>query len=238
KDRSLQDMIPLLAQLPLVGQPGTASRYSISSDVLGYLVEIFSGLSLRDFFKKRLFEPLDMTDTDFHAPEDKHHRFATNYSPSVKGLRVIDAPATGAFSSPPRLHSGGGGLVSTASDYLQFAHLLLNQGTWNGASLLGRKTVEPMTTNHLLPGLLPIQLGGNPIPGHGFGLGVAVLTDVAQSENLGSVGEYRWGGAASTAFWVDPKEKLVGLLMTQLMPAGHYPIRSEFKTLVDQALIA
>ncbi|MBT5830925.1 MAG: beta-lactamase family protein, partial [Candidatus Latescibacteria bacterium] len=238
KDRPLKDMIPELAQLPLVTHPGIAWRYSVSTDVLGYLVEVISGTPLRTFFKERIFDPLGMTDTDFYAPENKHHRFATNYGLSKNGIQVIDDPTTGEFSQPPQFHSGGGGLISTASDYLQFTHLLLNNGAWQDTQLLSKKTVEIMTTNHLLPHHLPLQLGASQISGHGFGLGVAVLTDVAQSENLGSVGEYRWGGAATTAFWIDPKEELIGLLLTQFMPASHYPIRSEFKTLVSQAIIS
>lgn len=237
KDRPLKEMISELAQLPLVTHPGIAWRYSVSTDVLGYLVEVISDIPLRTFFKERIFDPLGMVDTDFYAPKDKHHRFATNYCPSENGIKIIDDPTTGEFSQPPQLHSGGGGLISTASDYLQFTHLLLNNGRWNDTCLLGKKTVELMTANHLEPSLLPLKLGDNTIPGHGFGLGVAVLTDVAQSENLGSKGEYRWGGAATTAFWIDPQEELIGLLLTQFMPAGHYPIRNEFKTLVDQAII-
>jgi len=238
KNRTLKEMISELAQLPLVTSPGIAWRYSVSTDVLGYLIEVLSNTDLRTFFKKRIFDPLSMTDTDFHVPTDKHNRFATNFGPSENGIQVIDAPTTGEYSAPPQFYSGGGGLVSTASDYLQFTHLLLNNGMWHNTCLLGKKTVELMTTNHLAPHLLPIKLGNNLIPGYGFGLGVAVLTDVAQSENLGSVGEYRWGGAATTAFWIDPQEELIGLLLTQFMPAGHYPIRNEFKTLVDQAIIA
>ena len=190
------------------------------------------------FFKTRIFEPLGMVDTGFWVREGQGHRFATNYGPAQGGgIRVIDDPATSKFSSPQKFFSGGGGLVSTAADYCRFCHLLLNEGAFRNVRLLGRKTVELMTMNHLPAAIMPISLGLSELPGEGFGLGGAVLLDIPASNSPGSVGTFRWGGAATTAFWVDYREELVGLLLTQFMPANHYRIRSEFKTLVYQAVV-
>ena len=148
---------------------------------------------------------------------------------------MIDDPATSKFSSPQKFFSGGGGLVSTASDYIRFCHMMLNGGVFQGVRLLGRKTVELMTMNHLPDELMPISLGLTNLAGEGFGLGGAILLNAA-SGGPGSVGTFRWGGAATTAFWIDYEEELVGLLLTQFMPANYYRIRAEFKTLVYQAL--
>ena len=166
------------------------------------------------------------------------NRFATNYGPVVGGgIQVIDDPATSKFSSPQKYYSGGGGLVSTASDYIRFCQMMLNGGAFNGARLLGRKTVELMTMNHLSDELMPISLGIINLAGEGFGLGGAILLDVASSGGHGSVGTFRWGGAATTSFWIDYEEELIGLLLTQFMPTNYYRIRSEFKTLVYQAIV-
>ena len=241
-DHSTKQMVQTLATLPLVNQPGEAWRYSVSTDVLGHFVEVVSGMSLDAFFRTRILEPLGMVDTGFWVREGQGHRFATNYGPAQDGgIRVIDDPATSRFSRPQKFFSGGSGLVSTAADYCRFCHLLLDKGTFGGARLLGRKTVELMTMNHLPAAIMPISLGLSgglsELPGEGFGLGGAVLLDVPASGSPGSVGTFRWGGAATTAFWVDYREELVGLLLTQFMPANHYRIRSEFKTLVYQAVV-
>lgn len=237
-DHSTKQMVQTLATLPLANQPGEAWRYSVSTDVLGHFVEVVSGMSLDAFFKTRIFEPLGMVDTGFWVREGQGHRFATNYGPAQDGgIRVIDDPATSKFSSPQKFFSGGGGLVSTAADYCRFCHLLLDGGAFGSARLLGHKTVELMAMNHLSDDIMPISLGPSELPGEGFGLGGAVLLDVPASNSPGSVGTFRWGGAATTAFWVDYREELVGVLLTQFMPANHYRIRSEFKTLVYQALV-
>lgn len=232
-DTTLEQMIRDLARLPLAHQPGSAWRYSLATDVLGYLVQVVSGVSFDDFLKQRILEPLGMVDTDFYVPEDKIERFAANYGPGEEGgLKVIDAPATSTFAKPTNHPSGGGGLVSTASDYVRFAQMMLNKGELDNVRLLGRKTIELMTMNHLPEEFHPFEDASR-----GFGLGVSVLTDVAKSQTLGSVGTYGWGGAANTIFWVDPKEELIGLLMLQFMPNNTYPVAPDFGVLVYQPII-
>ncbi len=234
----LQEMIQRIAKLPLVYQPGATWRYSMATDVLGYVIEVISGTSLDAFFEESIFKPLGMEDTDFYVPEANLGRFAALYGPTEDGgIQLFDAPATSPFSRPTRCLSGGIGLVSTAADYARFAQMLLNGGELDGARLLGRKTVELMTTNHLPDELIPIKLQPHTLHGCGFGLGFRVLVNAAQAGRLGSEGEFGWGGAASTSFFVDPKEDLFGLLLTQLMPSRYYPIRNEFKVLVYQALV-
>lgn len=231
---SMAERLERLAKLPLVSHPGTAWRYSVSTDVLGYLVEVLSGQSLGDFFQERIFGPLGMTDTDFHVPAEKVDRFAAVYGP---GMQVVDAPTSGQFTAVDRAHSGGGGLVGTAADYLRFAQMLMNHGALDGERLLGRKTVELMTLDHLPAALKPIAIGLSPVRGCGFGLGVQVVENVAASQRLGSVGAYGWGGAANTDFWNDPKEQITGLFMTQFMPSDTYAARRDFRNLVYQALV-
>jgi CubicO group peptidase (beta-lactamase class C family) len=237
-DRTPKEVVHEIVKLPLVHQPGTAYRYSMATDVLGYLTEVISGTSLDVFLKEKILVPLGMEDTDFYVPEEKLDRFAAMYGPSEDGgIKLLDAPATSQHTKPPRFLSGGSGLVSTASDYLRFCQMLLNGGELDGIRLLGRKTVELMTVNHLPDELIPIQVQPHTLHGCGFGLGFRVLVNVAQAGRLGSEGEYGWGGGASTSFFVDPKEGLIGLLLTQLEPSRTYPIRSEFKVLVYQALV-
>jgi CubicO group peptidase (beta-lactamase class C family) len=249
----LPEMIQRLVKLPLTHQPGTAWRYSMATDVLGYLIEVISGMSLDVFLEEKIFRPLGMEDTDFYVPEAKLDRFAAMYGPTENGgVELLDAPATSPYSKPTRCLSGGVGLVSTASDYARFAQMLLDGGELDGTArlpvlagpgsspksrLLGRKTIELMTANHLPDELIPIQVQPHTLHGCGFGLGFRVLVNAAQAGRLGSEGEFGWGGAASTSFFVDPKERLTGLLLTQLMPSRYYPIRNEFKVLVYQALV-
>jgi CubicO group peptidase (beta-lactamase class C family) len=239
-DQSLQDMIRKLAKLPLVLQPGRAWRYSVAFDVLGYLVEVISGMPFESFLEQRIFRPLGMVDTAFYVPQEKLGRLAAMYGPAEEGgLKLIEAPATSPFAEPPRLASGGGGLVGTASDYMRFAQMLLNGGELDNTRLLSRKSIELMITNHLSQHLIPFALvKGAEIytKGYGYGLGFGVLMDVAQSETVGSVGEFEWGGAASTSFWVDPNEELIGLLMPQFQPVLYYPIDRQFKVLTYQAI--
>jgi CubicO group peptidase (beta-lactamase class C family) len=230
---TLEQMVQVLAWLPLAHQPGSAWRYSMATDVLGYLVQVVSGKPFEDFLRQRICGPLGMVDTDFYVPEHKIGCFAANYGPDEEGgLKVIDAPATSRYAKPTTHPSGGGGLVSTAPDYMRFAQMLLNRGELDGVRLLGRKTVELMTIDHLAGAMLPFE-----DQGHGFGLGFRVLTDVARSRTLGSVGLYGWGGAASTHFWVDPKEELIGLLMLQFMPSDTYPVVPDFRLSVYQSLV-
>jgi CubicO group peptidase (beta-lactamase class C family) len=230
---TLAAYIQEIAKLPLAFQPGSAYRYSFATDVLGLLVQVVAGMPFEEFLHQRIFEPLGMVDTGFHVPAEQIGRFAATHGPDPEhGLKVIDAPATSDYARPTRLPSGGGGLVSSTSDYLRFAQMLLNQGELDGARLLGRKTVELMASNHLPAGVHPFDETFS-----GFGLGVSVLLDPAQAQNLGSVGTFGWGGAANTNFWIDPQEQLIGILMLQFMPSDTYPVSPNFRTLVYQALV-
>ncbi len=236
-DHTLADMMDLLGTFPLAHQPGTRWRYSIATDVLGYLVEVLSGTPFDQFVRERIFTPLGMIDTDFYVPAEKIDRLATLYRVSEsEGMSALDRlPPT----RPPRAPSGGGGLFSTASDYVRFAQMLLNGGELGGVRLLGRKTVELMTRDHLPPGVgLPdVFVRTYRLQGYGFGLGFRVRTDVAASQFLGSEGEYGWAGAHETYFLIDPEEELIALYMTQLSPSGYYPLRRQFTVLVYQAIV-
>jgi len=237
-DRTAKEVVLEIVKLPLVHQPGTAWRYSMATDVLGYLIQVVSGMSLDVFFEEKIFKPLGMEDTDFYVPEEKLDRFAAMYGPAENGgVELLDAPATSPYTRPTGFLSGGAGLVSTASDYMRFTQMLLNGGELDGTRLLGRKTAKLMTSNHLPDKLIPIQMQPHTLHGCGFGLGFRVLVNVARAGRLGSEGEFGWGGYASTSFFVDPKEGLIGLLLTQLAPSRYYPIRDEFKVLVYQALV-
>lgn len=250
REFTLTEMVDRLATLPLVYHPGTAWRYSFSTDVLGRLVEVWSGESLDEFFQRHIFGPLGMTDTAFQVAPEKIDRFAACYTlPEIQGfvadsasasekgrLIVQDAPETSKFAKPPVLLSGGGGLTASTGDYLRFCQMLLNGGVLDGARILSRKTVELMSMNHLPEELIPIAVTV-PDPGAGFGLGVKVLVDQAASGRLGSPGMYGWGGAATTVFWIDPVEEIIGIFMTQFMPSGHYPVTTQFQRTVYQALV-
>lgn len=230
---NLKEMIQKLGKLPLVCQPGSKWIYSVSTDVIGYLVEVISGQPFDVFLKERIFEPLGMKDTGFHVPEDKRDRFAANYSPVKDGsIKVFDDPATSRFAKPATRFSGGGGLVSTTADYMRFAQMMLNEGELDGVRLLGRKTVKLMTMNHLPENTYPFETQAS-----GFGLGVSVVNDVALSRSARSKGSFGWGGAAGTRFWIDPAEEIIGILMIQIMPGEYYPIEREFNTLVYQAVV-
>jgi CubicO group peptidase (beta-lactamase class C family) len=242
RDEPLAEKVKRLVKLPLWHQPGEGWTYSVATDVLGHVIEVIAGVPLDAYLKQRIFEPLGMVDTDFYVPQEKRERLAALYTLDKKGhltpMQAMDADDPTAsdwteMAQRPEFLSGGGGLVSTAADYLRFGEMLRNQGEWNGQRLLGRKTVALMTMNHLPAGVLhPFEN-----PAMGFGLGVGVLMDVARSQALGSPGTFGWGGAASTDFWVDPKEDMIGLLLLQFMPSGYYPIKSDFKVLAYQALV-
>lgn len=230
-------MVRRITALPLAHQPGREWRYSVATDVVGYLVELISDMSLAEFFDEKIFRPLGMEDIAFSVPPDKIDRFATLYGKTEKGpLEVIDTDTGGDYFNV-RLHSGGHGLVSTAADYVRFAQLVLNRGELDGVRLLGPRTMELMTINHLPPALFPMAMSQEPMPGFGFGLGFSVMMDVPQSGMMGSVGLYGWGGWANTHFWVDPREQLIGILMLQYIPSRTYPVTTDFRTLVYQALI-
>jgi CubicO group peptidase (beta-lactamase class C family) len=243
EDASLWQMMERLAKLPLLAQPGTEWNYSVSTDVLGALVETISGMGFDQFLRTRIFEPLGMKDTDFHVHRGNQARFAANYQKAEGGgMTLIDEPRDSRYMQPRKLCSGGGGLVSTASDYLRFCKMIARRGELDGVRILGRKTVEYMRINHLQTGGDLASMGmprfsESTMAGIGFGLGFAVVIDPAKVELLCSAGEHYWGGAASTAFWIDPQEDLIAIMMTQLMPSSSYLIRRELRTLVNQALV-
>jgi CubicO group peptidase (beta-lactamase class C family) len=239
---TLDDMVRKLATVPLEFSPGAAWNYSVSTDVLGYLVGKLSGVPFPEFLRSRVLEPLGMKDTDFHVRRGNEPRFAACYVATPKGMKLQDDPAKSPYLQPPTLFSGGGGLVGTAADYLRFCRMMLNCGSLDGVRLLGRKTVELMTLNHLpegkdLPALSRSLFSEATFNGVGFGLGFAVTIDPARTLIPGSAGEFSWGGMASTAFFVDPREDLIVIFMTQLMPSTTYPIRRELRTLVYSALM-
>ncbi|MDP2142154.1 MAG: serine hydrolase domain-containing protein [Gammaproteobacteria bacterium] len=239
----LAEMITRLGEIPLQYQPGTRFHYGVSTDVLGRVVEVISGMTLAEFFEQRIFKPLAMTDTFFEVPADKKPRFGTNhtYDPRSQTLVVSDAPETSQFANPVTFYSGGGGLVSTAEDYMRFTQMMLNGGELNGVRILGSKTIEYMTQNHL-PGIFGPDAEfsgmdlGTMAKGTGFGLGFAVVEDPTAVGTIGSVGEYYWGGAAGTVFWIDPQEEVIGIAMIQHMNV-RVPLRATFKALVNGAII-
>jgi CubicO group peptidase (beta-lactamase class C family) len=236
---SNQEVAARIAGLPLMYHPGTKWHYSMATDVAGYLVEVLSGQPLADFMQEKIFGPLGMTDTAFHIEPAKLSRFPTLYGKTPDDdLGILDEPATSEYLPPIATHAGGHGLVSTAADYLRFAQCILNRGELDGARLLGPKTVDLMTCNHLPSALLPIAFEGTvPMLGMGYGLGFGVMLDVAQTGVMGSVGDQSWGGHAETYFLIDPQEELVGIMMSQYLPSQTYPIRQEFRTAIYQALI-
>lgn len=234
----------LLADMPLLFEPGTEWNYSYSTDVAGRLVELISGMTLADYFDTYIFAPLGMSDTAFWVPQDAVERFAANYTPKPATLErtLLDDPKTSAFAAAPKILSGGGGLVSTMADYHRFTQMLAAGGTLGGQRIIGRKTLEFMTTNHL-PGGADLSDVGRKLfaeaafDGVGFGLGFSVVIDPAKSQVLSALGEFAWGGAASTAFWVDPKNQVEVVFMTQLLPSSTHPVRPELKGLVYQAML-
>ena len=244
KAGTLQSMIDDLAKIPLEFSPGDAWNYSVSTDVLGYLVEKISGQLFADFLQQRIFDPLGMADTGFHVPPDKAHRLAACYAADGRGGKTLqDDPATSSYLSPPSFISGGGGLCSTAADYLTFCRALLNRGEWDGVRLLGPKTLALMTSNHLPGGRDLTQLSKSlfseaTYAGVGFGLGFSVTLDPAQTMIAGSAGEYAWGGAATTSFWIDPAEDMIVIFMTQLLPSSAYPVRRELRSMIYAAITA
>jgi CubicO group peptidase (beta-lactamase class C family) len=253
KAGTLDSMIEDLAKIPLEFSPGEAWNYSVATDVLGYLIGKISGMPFEQFLKERIFTPLGMNDTDFFVPADKAHRFAACYSADAQGgfnplatdrkgtLTLQDDPTTSSFLSPPSLISGGGGLCSTAADYLSFCRALINGGELGGVRLLGPKTLKLMTSNHLpggvdLPALSRSLFSEAAYNGIGFGLGFAVTMNPAQTLIAGSPGEFNWGGAATTSFFIDPAEELITIFMTQVLPSSAYPLRRELRTMVYAAI--
>ncbi|MCE2470326.1 MAG: beta-lactamase family protein [Anaerolineae bacterium] len=238
---SLEEKIVGMAELPLRFQPGSAWNYSIATDVCGYLVQLLADMPFEDFLAERIFEPLGMVDTAFHVSADKLDRFATLYRHDAQtgGFSEYEgAPHIPwhDYSKPASAPSGGGGLVSTMSDYWQFANMLLNEGELYDTRIIGRKTLEFMTRNHISKELLPMAIGLATISGRGFGLGFDVVMDAPQTGVINSEGNYGWSGAAATNFWVDPQEQLVGIIMTQLMD-NMLLFQQDFRALTYQALV-
>lgn len=238
RDQPLEAFIDKIARLPLAQQPGVGWRYSVAYDVLGYLVQVISGRPFPEFLQERLFEPLGMADTGFYVPPDKLDRLAALYARETGGsLRLAEAPAQSRYRIKPERCGGGGGLVSTARDYLRFATMLLRGGEMDGVRVLGRKTVALLSANHLPSTMLPYASGPRVYTGYGFGLGVSVLLDPAQAHVLGSAGSYGWSGMAGTWFRIDPQEEMVLLFMPQLINAPDISRRhEEFQVLAYQAL--
>jgi CubicO group peptidase (beta-lactamase class C family) len=249
---TLEEAIDDLARFPLAFQPGSRWRYSVGIDVAARVIEVISGRPLGDFLRERLFEPLGMTDTAFGVSPEKRDRVAAIYGrPDVitpaatmgsefaawmGGVNDrIDVSKSYPVDSPGVFVRGGHGLFSTIGDYFRFAQMLANGGELDGERIIGRKTLELMHANHVPAALLPLEIGGLPMPGYGFGLGSRVLLDVAQSAAPGSVGEFGWSGAAKTHYWVDPKEQVVGLFMTQSMMSFDLP-ELDLRALAYQAI--
>jgi CubicO group peptidase (beta-lactamase class C family) len=242
-DKDLAQCCDDWAALPLVFQPGSEWNYGVSTDVLGRVVEVVSGQSLDEFFRTRIFEPLGMNETGFFVPEADHHRLAALYFPQPGTGEAVRLDALGAVpSAPPKFLSGGGGLAATAADYHRFTQMLVHGGELDGVRLLGTRTLKYMTRNHL-PGGADLEAFGRPLfaettfDGVGFGLGFSVVDEPVKTKVLSTAGDYGWGGAASTAFWVDPAEEITALFMTQLLPSSTHPIRPQLKQLVYQALV-
>jgi CubicO group peptidase (beta-lactamase class C family) len=230
---NLEEMAEKLAQVPLAFDPGEDWMYSVAIDVLGRVIEVASGEPLDAFLKKRIFDPLDMPDTAFSVPADKLGRFAANYSRSTNGLKVIDIPADSKFAKRVTFFSGGGGLVSTARDYTRFLLMIDNGGQLNGHRILRARTVKLMTSNQLPTKAFPIHFDKEIRYGTGFGLGFSVRTEITSWDRSGRAGEYGWGGAASTHYWVSPADHLIVVTLEQIMP---YQWDTEFgikKTVYD-----
>ena len=234
---SLEEFVEILSTLPLEFSPGDKWNYSVSTDVLGYLVEVMSGMKLEEYFKEYIFEPLEMMDTSFSCPEEKLDRLASLYEHIPNGEpRLLEIPFLNT-----KMASGGGGLFSTMSDYHNFCSMLVNQGEFNGTRLIGRKTLELMTVNHLpdnqdLTEMSESAFSETPYAGVGFGLGFSVMLDPAKSQTISDIGEYGWGGAASTVFFINPKEDMFVIFLTQLLPSSTYQVRRELRSLVYSAL--
>ena len=240
----LQAMIETLAQLPLEFSPGDQWNYSVSTDVCGYLVEHFSGMKLDKYFQKHIFDPLGMEDTGFSCAKEKVDRLASLYEQHPKKGPVLVDPggAKTARVKKRKMLSRGGGLLSTMSDYYRFCSMLLNQGELDGTRIIGRKTLAMMASNHLpdnkdLTEMSQSAFSETTYQGVGFGLGFSVILDPVKTQSLTDVGEYGWGGAASTVFWVNPKEEMVVIFLTQLLPSSTYQVRRELRSLVYSSLM-
>ncbi len=245
-EKTLSDLMESTLQLPLIAQPGNLWHYSIATDICGYLVELMSDMPFGDYLKQNIIDPLEMVDTAFEVPPEKLERFATLYGWTEKdALAVLETSMSSPFIPPAKMksvamQSGGGGLVSTASDYWRFSQMMLNGGELDNVRIIGRKTVDWMTMNQIPSKLLPIAYNGivpEPSMAYGFSFGYCVNIDPANAGTLGSRGDYGWGGMADTHCWVDPKEALIGILMQQYSPSLTYASYQDFRNAVYQALL-
>jgi CubicO group peptidase (beta-lactamase class C family) len=243
---TLADMVKKLGTLPLACDPGSKWNYGISTDLVGYLCEVISGIPFDRFLQERVLGPLGMVDTGFTVPSSELGRFAANYrrgATSEPSYELIDSPdASSAYAQPRSYFSGAGGLVSTAADYTRFCLMLANGGALDGQRVIGARTLQYMATNHLpggrdLAGMGQSRFTETTMEGIGFGLGFAVLLDPAEAQVIGTPGEFYWGGAASTAFFISPREELAVIFLTQLMPSSSYPIRRELRQTVYGAIV-
>jgi CubicO group peptidase (beta-lactamase class C family) len=239
---TLDQLVETLGKLPLDFSPGDAWNYSVSTDVVGLVVERVSGMKFADFLESRIFVPLGMRDTGFHVPPDKRERLTDAWVLHPKKGRILyDTAEESSWAKPPLLAGGGGGLVSTTADYHRFCRMLLGGGTLDGVRILGRKTLDLMTRNHL-PGGADLQTLSRSLfseaiyAGQGFGLGFGINLDPVKAMAPGSAGEFYWGGIFSTYFFIDPVERVSMIFMTQLMPSSSYPIRRQLKTMIYAAL--
>lgn len=235
---NLQQTIEKISSLPLEFSPGDAWNYSMSTDVLGYLVQVVSGKPFDQFLREEIFEPLGMRDTGFFVPPEKQSRLPACYERRLnKKIVLQDDPATSSYLTPPDFLSGGGGLVSTAHDYLRFCEMLRRGGTLDDARIVSRKTIELMTKNHLRGDADLMQMAQGtfsetPYEGVGFGLGFSVNLGPGRTGAVGSAGEFAWGGAASTAFWIDPAEDLTVIFLTQLLPSRAFDFRAQLRSII------
>ncbi len=233
---TLETLCEKLGGLPLAYQPGTQWRYSFATDVVARLVEVVSGKRFDEYLKTHIFEPLDMSDTDFWVPPEKTDRFTTMYAPTdlldpmKPGLVKVDDPRDGSYTRERNLLSGGGGLVSTVQDYLAFLRMIVNGGSWQGARILAPETLTLMRTNQLAPGV-GVSFPMWNMPGTVFGLGFALKAELSDGEPAGMLNEYHWGGMAGTHSWMAPEAGITGLCMTQRMPGFWHPFSHEFKAL-------
>lgn len=240
--QTLEEACDVWASMPLRFDPGTQWNYGVSTDVLGRVVEVASGMPLDQFMQERIFDPLGMKDTTFHLEGDKVDRLAALYSPGPDGKAARLDAFGDAIKRQPTCLSGGGGLAATTADYSRFCEMLRQGGELDGERLLGNRTLDYMAQNSL-PGGKDLQEVGIPLfaetrfDGVGFGLGFSVVMDPIKYGAVCSLGEFAWGGAASTAFWIDPLEDLTFIFMTQLLPSSTYPLRTELKGLLYQALV-
>lgn len=239
-DHTLADLPAQLAKLPLETDPGARWIYGISTDLVGLLCEVFSGLKLDQYLQQRLFDPLGMVDTGFSVPAESVGRFAACYTYQDGGYTLADDPLTSAYTRPRSFLSGVSGLVSTASDYLRFCRMLANGGAVDDVRILGPRTIRFMTANHLPEGKDLVAMadtgGETRRAGQGFGLGFGVLLDPMVAQTIGTPGEYFWGGAASTTFFISPADELIVIFLTQLRPSASYPIRRELRATIYSSL--